>query len=186
MSDLIEKNMIDGGAVYGVKQYLYTVDGEAGMDYIAALTAASFKESVAIEAATSSYAAAIRQRQKKVTDLGDALAQINWCMATMDPKSNDPDKKSSGNKDLPDAVAKLSQYGISVTVTDGNKLTYRNATTAQNNIQYALDVESNNLQQDTVSLQSLVSKRDNAYSTAAKLVRKADTAASKTISNIGD
>jgi len=185
MSDLIEPKLIPDGAVYGVRQYSYTVDGRDGMDYIAALAAASFKDSVAIEAAASSYAAVIRQRQKKVSDLGYALAQINWCMATMDPKSNDPDKKSSANVDLPKAVSLLNQYGISISVTDGNKLTYRNASTAQNNIQYALDVENNNLQQDTVSLQSMITKRDNSYSTAARIVKKADNAASKTISNIG-
>ena len=185
MSDLIVPNLIPDNTVYGVKQYSYTVAGDPGMDYVAALTVATFKDSVAIEAAASSYAAVIRQRQKKVSDLGYALAQINWCMATMDPKSNDPDKKSSGNSSLPAVVANLSSYGISVSLTDGNKITYRNASTAQSNIQYALDVENNNLQQDTVSLQSMITKRDNTYSTAAKIVKKADNAASKTISNIG-
>jgi len=36
-----------------------------------------------------------------------------------------------------------------------------------------------------VSLQSFLTKRDNAYSTAAKLVRKANDAARSTIRNIG-
>ena len=39
-------------------------------------------------------------------------------------------------------------------------------------------------QQDIVALQSFISKRDNAYSTAAKLVKKANNAASSTIRNI--
>ena len=65
-------------------------------------------------------------------------------------------------------------------------ITYRNATNAQNDIQYALDVEDNELQQDMVSLQSLVSKRDNAFSMASKIIKKSANAASNTISNIGN
>ena len=54
----------------------------------------------------------------------------------------------------------------------------------QNEIQYAMDTEDNNLQQDTVTLQSLLSKRDSAFSTASRIVKKADNAASATIGNI--
>lgn len=184
MSDLIVQNEVAGGAVYGVKQYSYTVAGDSGKDFIAALTAATFKEATAIEATASAYGETIRQRQTKVSDLGQALAEVNYAMATMDPKSNDPDKTGS-NSDLPAAAALLAKYGISLG-NSGSSITYRNATTAQNNIQYALDIENNNLQQDLVSLQSMISKRDNAYSTAAKLVKKADNAASRTIGNMGE
>jgi len=183
MGNMITPNEIAGGAVYGVKQYSYTVDGLAGKDYISALTAATFRESVAIEHATSSYATVIRQRQTKVSDLGMALSAINEAIANMDPKSNDPNKTGSSSS-LTTAAALLAKYGISIS-NSGQSITYRNATTAQNNVQYALDIEGNNLQQDNVSLQSMLTKRDNAYSTAAKLVRKADNGAASTIYNMG-
>ena len=106
----------------------------------------------------------------------------------MDPKDNSPDKKSSKLTSLYAAHGLAVQYGLGFTwaeVSDNAmSITYRNATTAQNNIQYALDTEDNNLQQDMVSLQSLISKRDNAFSAASKIVRKADGTGSGIIRNI--
>jgi hypothetical protein len=55
---------------------------------------------------------------------------------------------------------------------------------SQDDIQYALDVEDNNLQQDMVSLQGLVSKRDSAFSTAARIVSKSLNAGAAAIDNI--
>ena len=63
-------------------------------------------------------------------------------------------------------------------------MTRENIMKGQNENQYAIDTEDNNLQQDLVGLQSLLSKRDNAYSTASRVVRKADDAAGTTIGNI--
>lgn len=180
MANMIIPNDI-GNAVYGVKQYAYTVDGDPGKDYIDALTKATFKQSVAIEEATSAYASAIRHRQRKLTDLGEALSRINGAIASMDPKSNDPGKTASFTG-LSDAARTLSSYGISIG-NSGDSISYRNAMTAQNNVQYALDIENNNIQQDMVTLQSMLSKRDNAYSMTAKLVKKANNAATSTIHN---
>ena len=76
-------------------------------------------------------------------------------------------------------------------VKEGNSLvlhyymTRGDVMNAQNDIEYKMDVEDNNLQQDMVSLQSFLSKRDNAFSTAAKLVRKSQNSAGETIGNMG-
>ena len=48
-----------------------------------------------------------------------------------------------------------------------------------------IDKEDNDLKQDMVSLNSYISKRDNSFSTATKLVKKGLNAASSTIGNIG-
>ena len=109
----------------------------------------------------------------------------------MDPKSNNPDKTSSTTSALYNAALTTAKYGISLNVSSNSSqgvanITYRNATNAQNDIQYALDVEDNELQQDMVTLQSLVSKRDNAFSMASKIIKKSANAASNTISNIGN
>ena len=39
MANMIEQNPIAGASVYGVEQYSYTVNGVAGKDYAAALSA---------------------------------------------------------------------------------------------------------------------------------------------------
>jgi hypothetical protein len=192
MSDLIQPQEIPGGAVYGVKQYEYTVDGVSGKDYSAALAVASFRQSVAIENSAAAYSEVVRQRERKVSDLGVVLSAIAQAIATMDPKSQDTGKRSSWSAVIYTASQTCARYGISLPLVAVKyeageyqaQVTYRDATKAQNDIQYALDKEDNNLQQDMVNLQSYISKRDNAYTNAAKIVRKADGTAAGTIRNI--
>lgn len=185
MSNLITANVISGASVYGVQQMEYTVDGVSGQDFTAALTAASFREATAIEDAASSYSEVVRQRQKKVDALGEALAVLAKAIATMKTKNQESGDKSDADDDLKTASATASYYGISMPLTDGNKITRGNALKAQNDIEYALDTEDNDLQQDMVSLQSLISKRDNAFSTASKIVKKSLNASASTIGDIG-
>ncbi len=197
MSDLITATEIAGGAVYGVAQMGYAVNGAPVRDYSEALVAAAFRQSVAIEDATAAYAAVVRQRERKVSDLGNVLAALARALASMDPKSNDPDKVSSLGLYLYEAWKTANKYGIEIKVRTVSlspvsetqpelaAITYRNATTAQNEVQYRIDLEDNDLQQDLVSLQSFISKRDNAFSMASKIVKKSDSAASNTIGNIG-
>lgn len=181
MGNLITANTINGGAVYGVAQCEYTVDGAQGKDYIAALTAAAFKESVAIEAAASSYVEVVRQRQRKADDLGTILAELNKAAANLPPKNGSPgDTAGVSNADW--IKKRASFYGVTLSFS-GNSMTRGNLWKGQNNVQYALDTTNNDLKQDMVALQSLISKRDNAYSAAAKLVRKADRTAANSIHN---
>lgn len=181
MGNLITANTINGGAVYGVAQCEYTVDGAQGKDYIAALTAAAFKESVAIEAAASSYVEVVRQRERKVDDLGTVLAQLNKAVGRLPVKESKPDNTAS--VDDADWVKRTASfYGVTLSFS-GSQMTRGNLWKGQNNVQYALDTANNDLKQDMVALQSLISKRDNAYSAAAKLVRKADRTAANSIHN---
>ena len=192
MSDFITANEIRGDAVYGVKQYEYTVGGDPGRDYSAALAAASLKESVAIEDSAAAYAVVVRQRERKISDLGEVLAALAKAIATMDPKSQDTGKRSEWSSLLYDAHGTCSRYGISLPLVavryeNGQwegQVTYREATKAQNNIQYEMDKEDNNLHQDMVALQGYISKRDNAFTNAAKVVQKAVRTGSGTVRNM--
>ena len=185
MSNLIVATEIAGASVYGVRQMQYTVNGVSNQDFATALTAAAFKQSVAIEDAAGSFVSVVRKRQQKVNDLGDVLAVLAKAVASMKPKDGQSSDKSDADNALITAAEKADLYGIGIPLTDGNKITRGNALTAQNDIQYALDVEDNNLQQDTVSLQSLLTKRDNAFSNAAKIVKKSLNASAAVIGNIG-
>lgn len=185
MSDLIQATAIPGASVYGVEQMSYTVDGVAGKDYAAALMAASFKEATAIETALVGYSEVVRQRQRKLEDLGDVMAVLNTAYASLKTKDMESGDKTSGFSELQTARNTAAKYGITITLTDGNKMTRRNVMNAQNSVQYAIDREDNDLKQDMVSLNSYISKRDNSFSTASKLIKKANNAASSTIGNIG-
>ena len=194
MANMIEPNRIPGASVYGVEQYSYTVNGVAGKDYAAALSAASFKEAVAIEKALSAYSEVVRQRMRKLDDLGTAMAILNEAYATLKTKEQESGDTTANMVSLATARDKAALYGVTINITDytiqdlGIRMCYttrRNLMNAQNAVQYAIDKEDNELKQDTVSLNSYVSKRDNSFSTASKLVRKALDAASSTIGNIG-
>ena len=194
MANMIDRNPIAGASVYGVEQYSYTVNGVAGKDYAAALSAASFKEAVAIEKALSAYSEVVRQRMRKLDDLGTAMAILNEAYATLKTKEQESGDTTANMVSLATARDKAALYGVTINITDytiqdlGIRMCYttrRNLMNAQNAVQYAIDKEDNELKQDTVSLNSYVSKRDNSFSTASKLVRKALDAAGSTIGNIG-
>lgn len=193
MANLIEATRIEGGSVYGVAQMSYTVDGVSGRDYAAALTAAAFKESVAIETTAAGYAEVVRQRERKLDDLGTVMAALNKAAATLKVKDTESGDWTDDLAILAQARSVASKYGITINFA---KISYESGSwsmtmtreqvyKAQNEVQYAIDREDNDLKQDMVSLQSLVSKRDNAFSTASKVVKKALNAASDTISNMG-
>ena len=194
MANMIEQNPIAGASVYGVEQYSYTVDGVAGKDYAAALSAASFKEAVAIEQALSAYSEVVRQRMRKLDDLGTVMAILNEAYATLKTKEQESGDTTANIVSLATARDKAALYGVTINITDiaipelGIRMCYttrRDLMNAQNAVQYAIDKEDNELKQDTVSLNSYVSKRDNSFSTASKLVRKALDASGSTIGNIG-
>ena len=192
MANMIEPNRIPGASVYGVEQYSYTVNGVAGKDYAAALSAASFKEAVAIEQALSAYSEVVRQRMRKLDDLGTVMAILNEAYATLKTKEQESGDTTANMVSLATARDKAALYGVTINMTDatiaGIRFCYttrRDLMNAQNAVQYAIDKEDNELKQDTVSLNSYVSKRDNSFSTASKLVRKALDASGSTIGNIG-
>lgn len=181
---LIETNVIPGASVYGVPQMSYTVAGAAGKDYSAALTVATLRESAAIEATAASYSAVVKERAHKVEELGQVMAELSKAYAKLRVKNAE-----SGDSATVDNGAWVNgtalKYGITLVFKANTAdMTRANLMKGQNEIQYAMDVENNNLQQDMVSLQGLISKRDNAFSAAARIVRKADDAASSVIHNI--
>ncbi|MBR4615623.1 MAG: hypothetical protein IKO55_08465 [Kiritimatiellae bacterium] len=187
-NSLIQTEALPGCSVYGVKQVQYTVDGVSGKDYTAALTAAAFKEAAAIETTVAGYAEVVRQRERKLEDLGQILAALNEAAATLKVKDKERSDPTNATTMLYDAYYLASKYGISLGwISFGSNTMQMNRDQvykAQNNVQYAIDREDNDLKQDMVSLQSFISKRDNSFSTAAKLVKKATNSASSMIGNM--
>ena len=187
MANLIDTVEIAGAAVYGVRQVTYTVDGAAGKDYGAALTAAAFKESTAIEDTMNSYAAVVRQRTRKLEDLGKVMAGLNGGSATLRTSKQESSDRTDKMSILAEAHSLAAKYGITVTCvayefSDG---VYKAQMRRDDIYRAEMDREDNDLKQDMVSLNSLMSKRDNAFSAAARLIKKANDAASNTIGNIG-
>ena len=181
---LIETNVIPGASVYGVPQVSYTVAGATDKDYSAALTVAAFKQATSIEASSSSYSAIVKARARKIEELGEVMAYLSRAYAQLRVNNAEPgDTVTIDNGSWVNGTA--LKYGITLVFMPYTAIMTRaNIMTGQNEIQYAIDKEDNNLQQDMVALQGLLSKRDSAFSTASRIVQKADNAASAVIQNI--
>ena len=184
MADMIVPSEISGGSIYGVVQMQYAIDGVDGKNFIDAVTIASFKQADAIETAAGAYVAVVRARQQKITDLGKVLAEFSKAIGRMKQKGGkSTDKAKLDNYQM--VVSILNKYEISVSNLS-SEMERGDLMKGETTVQYEIDKEDNNLQQDIVSMQSFLTKRDNAFSTAAKLVSKANNAATSTIHNIGD
>lgn len=189
---LIVTNEIPGFDVYGVGQVDYTIDGVSGKDFGAAVAKAAFIQSNAIERESEAYSAMVKVRMRKLEDLGEALAIISKAVATMPVEEPESDDLSSDIPDLLTAKDLLAKYGIDMYVHvlalyDIKRcfISREEGVMRQNDVQLAIDEENNSLQQDMVTLQALVSKRDNSFSTAAKLIQKVNDTSQTVIGNIG-
>ena len=174
MANFIVANDIAGLKVYGQQQVDYTVDGEDGRDFGTAVARASLMRSVAVESLLGALTDVVRKRERKLTDLGEALSYVSAAAANFTSKSKMSDKTTTTG--LATAATLLAKYQIdnsSITVNNGSgTITNEQVGKLQTNVQYEVDKEDNYLQQDLVSVQSYFSKRDQALSQAASLVKK--------------
>ena len=182
MGNLIVPELIKDFTVYGVPQVQYTVGDDSNQDYTSAVTCASFKEAAAIEAVCTGYSEVVKARQRKVDELGEVLAYLSAANAKFDSDPKTSDKVKVDNASWVREVCK--NYDVDIT-WDGDQITYGNMQKATTNVQYAIDREDNDLEQDMVSLQSYISKRDNAFTNASKVVKKTLNAGSTTIADMG-
>ena len=180
----------EGSKVYGVPVAEYKVNGVEGCSFMEAVAFGALRQSHGIEQVSLAMEEVVKLRQKKASDLGDALASILEVMGTM-PEEMDPDKTSttSVSAKLVAANRILEEYDIKPMELKGDKgaevVTYRECYTKQNDVQVAVDTANNDLQQDMVMMQGLITKRDNAFSVTNKIVSRTNKTAQSTIRSIG-
>jgi len=165
-----------GLTVLGTVQNAYAVNGVHGQDYGAAVSKAALCRTAALEETMQSFTTLARTRQKKLDDLGNALAALNAAFAQKGDKGTS-DKLPVDSS----AATTLRRYGF----TASSQMTFPEIMKLQQNVQFALDQEDNELQQDMTSLQSYVSKRDDAMQLANKLLTKVNSTRQKGIQYIG-
>ena len=187
---IVESKPIEGLSVYGVQQKDYTVKGVEHCDYVKAASVAMFQEANAIEAETAAYGSVLEARQKKLDELGEALATIVAALASMKSERqkssdlSDPDPALKTASEILDRYYREDNSDLKLPVNEDNEVRRDDATTAQSAVQYEIDFETNEMQQDMVTMESLVSKRDNAFSTVSSLVQKITSTGSALINNL--
>lgn len=173
-------------SIFGTAQVDYTVDGVTGCTYDKAVAMAGLQRAVAVESAIPAYTAAVRARQRKLEDLGRALADISGTLAKFD----EDHRQTTSEQDIvggAETYNLLAKYGLTKDYfkPSATRIQYQYIQKLQTDVQYALDVTNNDIQQDAVSLQGFVSKRDSAYQMAVKLLNKASQTRATGIRYIG-
>ena len=166
-----------GLTVLGTVQNAYAVNGVHGQDYGAAVSKAALCRTAALEETMQSFSTLLRTRQRKLDDLGEALSSLNKAFAQKTKDTKSTDKLSVDSS----AVTLLKKCGF----TASTQMTYPDIMKLQQNVRFELDQEDNELQQDMTSLQSYVSKRDDAMEMANKLLTKVNSTRQKGIQYIG-
>jgi len=176
---LIEKEDL-GISVLGTPQCSYTVDGVHGQPYDMAVFRATLCRTAALEDLCNAYMALIRGRERKVDDLGTALASLYQAAANFKQGEQDPEQ---ANLEVDSSAASiLRRYGYTDAST---RMSYNTISKMQEDVKYDIDQENNEMQQDVTQVQSYVSKRDDAFSTANSLMDKVGNTRSQGIKNIG-
>lgn len=188
-----------GISVYGVRQFTYSANGEDGLDFGSVVAEASLQQATAVEAQTNASVSALRLRQKKAEDLGKTLALVDKMLANFRVKGATSTDKCTivvtpGEKEeMENARDALKKYGLDIQLTtseetkqscDGCKSKDEktgnwnlecdrgSVMRGQARIQEMMDTENNDIQQDMVSVQGLVSKRDKSFENATAVVKK--------------
>ena len=197
MSTTIQINPIEGFKIYGTQMVNYTVDGASGKDFDAAVTFAAFNNATTIEKEASAYSSVLKARQNKLNDLGTALAELSLLAGLLPTDEPESDDEIRGNFNWLKSL--LGKYGINlnvqhkdaivilgITVRDAyDYVTRKTIENTKANTQYEMDKEDNDMQQDMVTLQGLISKRDQSFATAAKVVKKFNSTGDTIIRSIG-
>ena len=159
-----------GLSVFGMAQVDYSVGAESNLTYDQVVARMGLCRATAVESAIAPYTEALKARQKKAEDLGTALANIAAGLAQHKSDQSVDKTMNVGSE----TYTLLSRYGlVKYDLGSNGDIKFGDLQKLQTDVQYALDVNNNDIQQDSATLQGLVQKRDNAYSMATKLMKKA-------------
>lgn len=171
-----------GLSVFGTAQVDYSVGAERNLTYDQVVARMGLCRATAVESAITPYTEILKARQKKAEDLGNMLATISGELAKHESDQSIDKTMNVGSG----TVQLLRTYGLKPDdLKDNGDIKFGDLQKLQTNVQYALDVNNNDIQQDSATLQGLVQKRDNAYSMATKLMKKANQTRSSGIRYIG-
>jgi len=164
-----------GLTVYGTKQMSYTVAGTPNVEFDAVVCKAAFRQVTAFEAEAQACAEQVIRRKQKLKDLGDGLAVFKRNNAFANDAGSGA--KTASDPELSSTVERLCR-GYWIEKMQGlypdseNKMTRNQIMVAIQVVESEIDAENVELNQASSMLQTILSKRANAFSTASSLQRK--------------
>ncbi len=178
-----------------VKVFLYKVGSNAsafgpGDDYSDMLLACTLTRASSVEGEITPMSTAIQTRNSQLEELGKALSEASNIQAQCQTKS--PPENVTDDSIIPVIKNVLEKYGLAAKndgatggIMNDNTFTPGEAAQAVQLLKSKIDALNNASQTDMTRLQSLVDKRDEAFSLASDLVSSASDTRSTTIRNIG-
>lgn len=175
-----------GWAPFGLEQVAYQLPGSSRtLDFEQLVAAMAVGRSAQLEREAQVQAMQVRTRNEAIEMLGEVLAEVNRCLETLAQKKDAPDTVANSKLyECKQILVKLGVKSYIVTTNTLGGLNKGNAQKQQAELVYAIDMQDNDLQQDIISMQSLLNKRDDAYATASKLSTRVSDARSQTLENI--
>jgi len=170
--------------VYGQVQFSFSMGGVSGYDLAHVCTASSFRRVTAVEDEIGTVSAACEARAKKLADLGNAMGAVQYTMSYIDGKMDNEEIDSHG---LGSIYNTLAYYNVpDAGYALNNPIVISNLRTLFENLKHEIDLENNDLQRTTATLQNVMGKRDSAFSTLSKITEKLDNTVKATIQNMGN
>lgn len=157
---------------------------KTGLDFATMLLTVSLSRASRVEDEVTPQAKQIEQRNAALEELGKALSAASNVQAQTQRES--PPVNATDNTNVPIAVNALKKYYTSVPtgITNDNTFTPGEASQAVQLLKSKIDNYNNLSQTDMTRLQSLIDKRDDAYSLGSDLVSGVSDSISATIRNI--
>ena len=169
--------------VVGLPQSLYKVDGEDGL--VGLDTAIAYVEAGAVDAVeglASDAAAVVRDRQKRMAELGRAMGEVSRARTWLDSKEK-AEEAYSGTLSYTYTLQALRGYDFalkspSVTRGEIDEVSMR--------VQHESEVMGSFLNQSTSMLNEYIGKRDKIYAQMEKAMTKISMGVAKTLREMGD
>lgn len=179
----IESNSIQSAGIsaWGIDAYDYTMNGTQ-VDFQDLLTSVTKYRATTVEHEIQPLSTRIRNRNALLDKLGDALSTLTGMQANFNSDSSG--SSTTTGTFSADAVAALKACGV--TVGSGSQsLSKSNVEKYVQLVKSKIDGLNNQAQTDMTRLQSLVDRRDQAYSAATELMQNVSDTRGNLIQNIG-
>ena len=157
----------------------YKLNGKS-VDFQDIMIKISENRATAVEGEVKPLSTRITNRNKTLEDLGNVLADLTKLQARFDSDADGDDRKGSLQQSSKDIL--ISIFGS--LDWDNLKMTKYEVEEWMQKVKSKIDALNNEAQKDMTRLQSLVDRRDEAFSTASDLMSKISDTRSNLIRNL--
>ena len=175
----ITTNNIPLSQTWGASFGDYKLNGK-GVDFQDIMIALSERRATAVEGEVSPLATRITNRNSTLEDLGNVLADLTKLQAQFDSESKGTDRKGYLQQTSKDIL--ISVFGT-LDWSDRHMTKYEVEEWLQK-VKSKIDALNNAAQKDMTRLESLVDRRDEAFSTASSLMSEISDTRSNLIRNL--